>query len=373
MIHQVESGLFQRKGKALTNFELTLPKQQSDLAKEVLKNPYNLDFLSLGAESNERDLENALIANIKKFLLELGTGFSFMGQQYYLKVGEKEYYIDLLFYHTRLHCYVVVELKVTEFVPEFAGKLEFYLTAVDEQLKTERDEPTIGLLLCKSMDRVVVEYSLRNKLKPMSVAAYKHAIPKELRDELPTEEALKEQLNIEVVIPVKPMEEKLARLKELIAQTGREKMEKERDKDEVRYLFNEFILDFEKAVKQNLSEITNEFAKVEIGRRINNTSSPYFMAADLEATLEKEAVYQLGLGIRMEGFKRGGTKAFNIFKDLIINLEQYKYGVGTEQHKPWLEKLYHQKWTKEEVNNLADKWCEQLFDEIADRIEQLSL
>ena len=196
LIHQIESGLYKRKGKAQNNFELTLPKHQSDLAREVLKNPYNLDFLSLGPESSERELEQALIANIKNFLLELGTGFSYLGQQYYLKVGEKDYYIDLLFYHTRLHCYVVVELKVTEFMPEFAGKLEFYLTAIDEQLKTEIDAPTIGLLLCKSVDKVVVEYSLRNKLKPMGVATYKHALPKEFKNALPSEEQLKEQLEI---------------------------------------------------------------------------------------------------------------------------------------------------------------------------------
>jgi predicted nuclease of restriction endonuclease-like (RecB) superfamily len=119
----MDSALYQRKGKALTNFDLTLPKPQSDLATEIFKNPYNLEFLNIGSESNERDVENALIENIKKFLLELGTGFSFIAQQYNLKVGEKEFRIDLLFYHTRLHCYVGVELKVTDFIPEFAGKL----------------------------------------------------------------------------------------------------------------------------------------------------------------------------------------------------------------------------------------------------------
>ena len=214
LVHQIESGLYHRKGKALNNFELALPKPQSDLARELLKNPYNLDFLSLGPESSERDLENALIANIKKFLLELGTGFSYIGQQCHLKVGENDYYLDLLFYHTKLHCYVVVELKITEFTPEFAGKLEFYLNAIDEQLKTEQDSPSIGLLLCKSFDKVVVEYSLRNKTKPMGVAEYKHALPKELEAELPSVEELKEQLAIKISIPTTPLQEKIARLKE---------------------------------------------------------------------------------------------------------------------------------------------------------------
>jgi predicted nuclease of restriction endonuclease-like (RecB) superfamily len=147
LVHQMESGLYSRKGQALTNFDVALPRYQSDLANELLKNPYNFDFLTLGPQSIERDLENALIANIKKFLLEMGSGFAFVGQQYHLSVGENDYYLDLLFYHTRLHCYVVVELKISEFIPEFAGKLDFYLTVVDEQLKSDVDNPSIGLLL----------------------------------------------------------------------------------------------------------------------------------------------------------------------------------------------------------------------------------
>lgn len=194
LMHQIDAKLFERKGKTISNFQKTLPAYQSDLAKELFKNPYNLDFITLAAQSNERDLENAVIANIKKFLLELGTGFAFYGEQYHVKVSNNDYCIDLLFYHTRLHWYVVVELKVTEFIPEFTGKLEFYLTVIDEQLTTEKDEPTIGLLLCRSADELIVEYSLRNKQKPMGVAVYKHNLPKNVQSVLPSVAALKEQL-----------------------------------------------------------------------------------------------------------------------------------------------------------------------------------
>ena len=197
---QMESRLFQRQGKVLDNFESTLPKPQADLARETLKNPYNFDFLTLGAEAREKDLEDALLNHIQKFLLELGQGFAFMGRQYIINVGGDDFKIDLLFYHTRLRCYIVVELKVKAFEPEFAGKLNFYLSVIDAQLRHEQDQPTIGILLCKTPNTVVVEYSLRNISKPLGVAEYQltNAIPEDLKGELPTIEELEEQLNVEV-------------------------------------------------------------------------------------------------------------------------------------------------------------------------------
>jgi predicted nuclease of restriction endonuclease-like (RecB) superfamily len=157
LMHQIESGLWQREGKAITNFEQTLPAAQSDLAHQMLKDPYKFDFLSLSKEHTERELETDLIAHITEFLLELGAGFAYIGRQVPLQVGERDFFLDLLFYHTRLHCHVVVELKTVDFEPEFAGKLNFYIKAVDEQLRGEGDQPTIGLLLCKSKDRLVAD------------------------------------------------------------------------------------------------------------------------------------------------------------------------------------------------------------------------
>jgi predicted nuclease of restriction endonuclease-like (RecB) superfamily len=188
LVHQVESNLYKRKGKALTNFESTLPKVQSDLANELLKNPYQFDFLSLGEEASERELENALANHLTKFLLELGAGFAYLGRQYPLKVEDNDFFIDLLFYHTQLHCHVVVELKIDEFKPEYAGKLNFYLNAVDAQLKHVKDEPTIGLLLCKKAGKLIVEYSLKNISKPIGVSEYQlvEALPKKLKGNLPS-------------------------------------------------------------------------------------------------------------------------------------------------------------------------------------------
>lgn len=196
LVHQMESGLYKRKGKALTNFEYTLPKPQSDLANELLKNPYNFDFLQLGSAASERDLETALTDHLIKFLLELGAGFAFIGRQQLLVVDKEDFFLDLLFYHTKLHCYVVVELKIDNFKPEYAGKLNFYLSAVDAQLKTKEDQPSIGLLLCKKAGKLIVEYSLKNIGKPIGVSEYQltESIPGKMKGKLPTIKQIEKEL-----------------------------------------------------------------------------------------------------------------------------------------------------------------------------------
>lgn len=199
LVHQIESGLYQREGRAVTNFEAALPAPHSDLAAQTLKDPYLFDFLSLTKEHTERELELGLIQHISQFLLELGAGFAYIGRQVPLQVGEREFFLDLLFYHTRLHCYVVVELKTVDFEPEFAGKLNFYLKAVDEQLRSEQDQPSIGLLLCKSRDRLVAEYALSDVHKPMGIASYEltHTLPEALRNQLPSIERLEQELGLD--------------------------------------------------------------------------------------------------------------------------------------------------------------------------------
>lgn len=184
----IETRLLERSGKAVTNFELTLPQPHSDLARESLKDPYRLDFLGLGREAGERAIEHALVKHVTEFLLELGAGFAFVGRQVLLDVGGDEFFIDLLFYHLKLRCYVVIELKGGKFKPEHLGQLGFYMTAVDRQVKSEHDNPTIGLLLCKSKNKVVAEYALGDKSQPMGVAEYKllESLPPELRTSLPS-------------------------------------------------------------------------------------------------------------------------------------------------------------------------------------------
>jgi len=196
LVHQMESGLFQREGKAITNFPVTLPAPQSDLARQTLKDPYIFDFLSMTKDYNERDLENGLIEHLTHFLLELGAGFAYIGRQVPIQVGEQDFFIDLLFYHTNLHCYVVIELKTSRFEPEHAGKLNFYIKAVDTQYRKKSDEPTIGILLCKTKDKLVAEYSLSDIHKPIGVSEYQltQSLPEDLKPSLPSIEEIEKEL-----------------------------------------------------------------------------------------------------------------------------------------------------------------------------------
>ena len=196
LLMQIDQGLHHQTSAAITIFERTLPPEQSDLAKNLLKDPYNFDFLTLAADAQDRDLEHSLLMHIRDFLLELGVGFAFVGSQYPIQVGSKEYAIDLLFYHLKLRCFVVIDLKLGEFEPEFSGKMNFFVSAVDDLLRHADDQPTIGMILCKSNDATVAEYSLRDVNKPISVATHRlgRELPENLQGTLPTVEELEEQL-----------------------------------------------------------------------------------------------------------------------------------------------------------------------------------
>ncbi len=197
LVAQIESGLYHRQGEAITNFERTLPEPGSDLAQQALKDPYVFDFLALTAAARERQLELALVEHIRSFLLELGVGFAFVGHQVHLEVGGKDFYLDMLFYHLNLRCFVVIDLKTGGFRPEYAGKMNFYLSAVDDQLRRpDLDGPTIGLLLCKSRNRLIVEYALRDTVKPIGVAEWQltRSLPADLEADLPSVDDLEAEL-----------------------------------------------------------------------------------------------------------------------------------------------------------------------------------
>ncbi|HUG25359.1 PDDEXK nuclease domain-containing protein [Piscinibacter sp.] len=196
LVMQIETGARERAGQALTNFAQQLPAPQSDLARESLKDPYRFDFLGLADVAQEREIEHALVQQISRILLELGAGFAFVGKQVPLEVGGDDFFIDLLFYHLKLRCYVVIELKAGPFKPEHVGQLGFYLTAVDAQVKSAQDAPTIGLLLCKSKNKVVAEYALRDSAKPMGIAEYQliEALPDDLQSSLPSIEQIEREL-----------------------------------------------------------------------------------------------------------------------------------------------------------------------------------
>ena len=198
LIHQIESGLYQRQVlvNKVSNFENRLPSPQSELATQTMKDPYIFDFIPFKEDMVERDIEQALVRDVAKLLLELGTGFAFLGNQYHINVGGEDFYIDLLFYNLNLRCYVVIELKTGEFKPEYAGQLNFYLSAVDGIMKKEQDNPSIGLLLCKSKNDLVAEYSLKDMSKPMGVSAYQITsnLPEELGKQLPSVEDIQKRI-----------------------------------------------------------------------------------------------------------------------------------------------------------------------------------
>jgi predicted nuclease of restriction endonuclease-like (RecB) superfamily len=197
---QIEQDLYSRQGKAITNFQQTLPEKQALMAGQILKDPYNFGFLTLENKVQELDIERQLTENITKFLLELGKGFAFIGRQYPLQVGDKDYRLDLLFYHIRLRCFVVIDLKVVEFEPEFAGKMNFYLSVVDDQIKTADDQPSIGIILCKNKNKLEVEYALQGMSKPIGVSEFTvtQALPAELKSTLPTIEEFENELNKDI-------------------------------------------------------------------------------------------------------------------------------------------------------------------------------
>lgn len=196
LINYYESNLFDSEGRALTNFNFQLPDFQSDLAQQTLKDPYNFDFISMRQGYNERELEDALTSNITKFLLELGSGFSYIGRQQQIKVGKSDFYIDLLFYHIKLRCFIVVELKTGEFKAEYVSKLGLYVSAVNHQMKHYSDQPTIGLLICKSKDEVIAQYTLESTSQPIGISEYqlKKLYPEKIENEIPSIEELEKEL-----------------------------------------------------------------------------------------------------------------------------------------------------------------------------------
>lgn len=228
LVYHIKNNLHKRQGKALTNFEVTLPKPQSDLARETLKNPYVFDFLGVSEEMQEREVERALVRHIKKFMLELGKGFAYVGNQYNLNVEGDEYFLDLLFYNYLLHSFVVFELKMGEFKPEYAGKLNFYVNTIDEQIRGKDDQPTLGVLLCKTPNHTVIKFALKGITTPMGVADYELAqtLPAKLKNQMPTVQELEQALDFEPDNSQNTQEQPLSRIKEILL-AGKKKRPKQ--------------------------------------------------------------------------------------------------------------------------------------------------
>ncbi|MEZ4722326.1 MAG: PDDEXK nuclease domain-containing protein [Flavobacteriales bacterium] len=373
MLHQIESELYKRQGAAITNFKQTLPALQSDLACETLKSPYVFDFLAMGEKMLERDVELALTANIKKFLLELGKGFAYVGNQHNINVAGDDFFLDLLFYNTHLHCYVVFELKVGEFKPEYAGKLNFYINAVDEQVKTERDEPTIGVLLCKTPNKTVVEYALRGVEKPLGIAEYElsKALPEKLKADLPTAEELTEEMEKE--LPKSPTITRMEALKAKIAQLGKEEVKDQQTVENTKAIIENVWLPLHKKFEVQSKELAAEFKTLQVRMALNN-SGQYTWDELLNLPEDKNRPQSIEVDYWFNGFKKAGTKAFGASMNMMLRFEAFKYTISlARDRQPSMEKLYHQLPKEQELDRLVELMLEQIMDTIDEHLNRMAV
>lgn len=378
LAEQIGTELFKRQGNAITNFNRTLPEAQSDLAQQTLKNPYLFDFLSLGEEIRERELENALIQHLKSFMLELGRGFAYVGRQKNLVVQGDDFFLDLLFYNYNLHCFVVVELKVGDFKPEYAGKLNFYVNTVNEQIKGPEDKPTIGVLLCKTPNETVVRYSLQGIESPIGVAEYElsKALPKQLKGEMPTIEELEAEIEREYEELKSPAQKRLDLLKQKISGLG---------KNEVQLGFSNEV--FETVLRtsivpmfQQLLIHLEEFEDMFMGSTYywNGITRQIEVPEELIGIWNsddfKRAQREYVFNYRLWGFKKGGTETFDTGIDLRFMVEPYWYGlilVNYNNQWPFIKKLYSESYTQEDLQLIIETISNRLMDQIDFNVERL--
>ena len=376
MVHQIEMELYKRQGKIQSNFETAIAPPNSELVQQVFKDPYKFEFIYLGQEATERDLEDALTNQVTKFLLELGQWFSFMGRQYKINLGDKEYFFDLLFYHTRLKRYIVIELKIDEFKPEYKGKMEFYLNLADDYLKDKDDNPSIGLILCKEKDGLVVKYALRDSKKPIGVAQYhiSSKLPKDIKGDLPSVEEIEAEMEREVEKFQKPLDKKLNKLKELLSDFKNEEVKEKQNPQATILIFNEFIVPLNKSIKKSLKkDIIPLFDSYNYFIWTDSDGYPTEEKAleNLEAK-KKGICYNFKLDIKLQGFKKAGVKAFDVSKQIVIQLSSYSYKCEIAGLAGiLLEKLYHQLPDKSEIQKITERFIEFMLDDINQHIEQI--
>lgn len=374
---QIENKLFERQGKAITNFIHTLSKPQSDLAQETFKNPYIFDFLNMNEEMLERDLEKGLIEHLKKFMLELGRGFAYVGNQKNLNVEGDDFFLDLLFYNYVLKCFVIFELKVGEFKPEFAGKLNFYVNTVNEQLKRPDDKPTIGVLLCKTPNETVIKYSLKGIDTPIGVTDFElsQSLPKQLNEGMPTIEELKEEITKESENLKKPIDEKLSSIKEILKNFKTEGVKEKRNEENTALIFKNVLIPLKHTVNRIITDkIDGWFNEIDyliwVGAQGNNTEEQALHYFD-----QHKIFNDFKISLSAKGFKQAGLKAFDIIKDIFFKLEDYRYSITFKRNDPneKFDYLYHHILDAAEIDNIAELFCEDFFNEIEVELKKISL
>lgn len=359
---QIDSQLYLRQGKAINNFKSTIPKPFSDHAREVLKNPYVFDFLGIGEEMQERELEKALMQHIKKFTLELGRGFAYVGNQYNLTVENDDYFLDLLFYNYHLHCFVVFELKVSNFKPEYAGKLNFYISVINEKIKGKKDLPTIGILLCKTPNETVVKYSLQSINAPIGVAEYvfTKALPKQLKGDMPTIEELEQELEKELEgfnEQSDPVTAKLKALKDRLKVVELNEMQVTLTYTVFKKLYKESLRPLFKELIKQLAVFEEDFYMSSYGWETNASSVNDIPALDILLSNERcmKNISEIGFFYDLWGFKKGEIECYNEHLFLKISIQNYWYDFTlNNDHQPFLKKFYHQPLNKNDILQIVD-------------------
>lgn len=375
---QIEGKLLERSGAALNNFALTLPERYSDLANETFKNPYLFDFLAMDERMQERDLEKALIAHLKNFMLELGKGFSYVGNQYQLKIAGDDFFLDLLFYNIPLRCFVLFELKIGEFKPEFAGKLNFYVNAVDAEIKTAEHQPTIGILLCKTPNETVVKYALQGIHTPMGVAEYElaDALPGELKGGFPTIEELEKEIDEEYEELKSPTQKRFEALKERMGQLKDEEIKHAATTEILFNIINNGLQPLFKSLIEEMHKFQELFYS-----GIYNWEGPAGTPAvrDIDQFVvvwKSEELLRghssLSFYYNMDGFLKAGTKPFGVYFSLNFFYQTYYYGLTLNRDEPpVIKKLYHENITREDIDKIIDIVSNYLMSQIESGIMNL--
>lgn len=374
LTQHISTDLYNRQGKALTNFALTLPEPQADLAQEIIKNPYNFDFLMLQEDARELEVERALIQHLKKFTLELGKGFAYVGNQYNLKVDGDDFFLDLLFFNTTLNRYVIFELKVGDFKPEFAGKLNMYANTVNDKVKMPHHKDTIGILLCKTPNKTVVEYSIKGIQTPLGVSEYSFqtALPEELVVGLPTVEQLEEEIAAEMKILKDPLDEKRAKILELINLKAKEEVKIQRSQEVIAEFVKNVFHPLRNQIIQLLehNNVKDWFLEFKEEYMLDNQIYEYKTNFDVFSQHDQN-IHQIGYEIYLNGFKHAGTNTFGSRERIKFNFHQYVFSV-TIQHeqKPFKEFLYSTKITDDEINEISIAVVSDLMDQIHNDAER---
>jgi predicted nuclease of restriction endonuclease-like (RecB) superfamily len=372
---QIESKLHLRQGKSLSNFKETLPPSVSDLVQETIKNPYIFDFVLSSEVVRERDLENALTRHIKSFMLELGRGFAYVGRQKNLVVDGDDFFLDLLFFNYELNCFVVFELKVGEFKPEYAGKLNFYVNAINQQIKAPTHAPTIGVLLCKTPNETVVRYALSGIENPIGVSEFglNTALPDNLKGEIPTVEEFEAEIEKELREHISPADKKLQEIKAMMASLNQPKVQEKRNPENTLRVLQEMVFPLRAGLQAKLQEITTVFEAQEWMVWTSNQGFETDQAL-LDWLAANNYTHEFRLEIRLSGFMPAGPKAFNIWKRCTIWLQDYVYVIGTDQHLPQnalLTKLYHELPNQLEWSELIDQMALPILEEIEVKLKEV--